>query len=286
MKAWQLCATLAAAVAATAATAHAAEPNESFGATTTLGSGVLTVADELSPLLLEFPDTLLGVRNGFGFVYADDDDSSPVGDGRASGLGGVPTNSGSIDFSVTGFTDTGFSGSHSESGPYRVFIDVYDFFDDLVESFSVDRTMLPGVVDDFYYEGDAEWIGGSYDVYIDNTVGGTAADLDFFTFTELPPGAAFTVQTADPLSSNVDTRLGWFDDFGALIEADDDSGADFLSLINGVVPASRKLTFAVTGQGDDDFLGDHIEEGAYELRLTSSGGRPTSTAAAPWTTPI
>ncbi len=272
MKAWQLCAAIVAVAAARGATGRAAEPNESFGAATVLAPGALTVADELTPAVVGFPDTLLGVRNLFGSVYGVDDDGSPVGNGLASGLGGVPTNSGSIDFSVTGYTDESFVGDHTEFGQYRVFIDVYDFFDDFIETITADRTMQPGVVDDFYYEGDFDWNGGSYDVYIDNTIGGAAADMDFFTFTGLSPGAAFTAQTADPLMSTVDTRLGWFDEFGSVIDVDDDSGAGFLSLLDGVVPASGMLTFGVTGQGDNDFLGDHNAEGTYELRLTLGGG--------------
>ena len=247
----------------------AAEPNETFATATLLDPGVLTVADELTPASLE-PDTLLGVRNNFGSVYATDDDSSPRGNGLASGLEGVPTNSGSIDFSVTGYTDGGFSGNHDESGAYRVYVDVYDFFDDFLLTLTADRVMQPGVVDDFNYPGDADWIGGSYDVAIDNDFGGVA-DVDFFTFTGLTPGATFTAETVDPTVPVLDTRLGWFGPAGTLIAFDEDSGAGFLSLLGGVVPANGALTFAVSGTADVDFAGDHGEVGGYELKLTLGG---------------
>lgn len=252
---------------------EATEPNNTFATATVLPSGVLSVADELTPP--SFPDTILGVRDHFGGVYASDDNGSPYGDGNASGLGFVPTNSGVIDFVVTGWPDFDFFGSHAESGFYEVFVDVYDFFGDPVDSFSEVRFLEPGVMHDFYYS-DFEWINGNYDVYIDNTIGNF--DVDFFTFTGLTPGAAFTAETLDPDENNIDTYLGWFDNSGLLIGEDDDGGggpSGWLSLIEGVVPEDGTLTFAVTGYGDINFDGDHADTGTYELQLQlESAGLP------------
>ena len=272
MKTWQW-----AAVLALAATAHkgagGTEPNETFAARTILASGVLSLTDELTPGGVAAPDTFLGVKDHFGEVYATDDDGSPLGNGFASGLGGVPTNSGSIDFCITGYGDDFFVGSHGESGAYEVFVDVYDFFDDLVDSFSEVRTLEPGAVHDFSFS-DFEWINGSYNVYIDNLVPGPA-DVDFFTFTGLTPGAAFTAQTFDPALTNIDTVLGWFDAAGTFITDDDDGAGGVLSKLDGTVPSEGALTFAVTGYGDQGeagYVGSHEENGSYELRLTFGGG--------------
>jgi hypothetical protein len=251
-------------VFAVAGPASATEPNDTFEDATSLSSGVLSVADELSVQFASYPDTVLGVANLFGQIYATDDDGSPLGDGHASGLGGVPTNSGSIDFYVSGYPDDFFEGSHNEAGEYEVFVDVYDFFDDLVDSFSETRTLAPGVVHSFSYS-DFEWIEGSYDVYIDNTVGTpTSFDVDFFRFTGLTSGTQFAARTT---VSEVDTFLGWFSSAGTLLETDDDDGGGVLSLIEGTVPSDGMLTFAVTGFGDDAFVGAHGEQGAYELVL-------------------
>jgi hypothetical protein len=246
-------------------TAHSTEPNENFGSATVLSPGVLTVSDVLTLNAPAFPDTLLGIRDGFGAVYFTDDDGSPLGDGYASGVGSVPTNSGSIDFSITGVNDDAFDGSHSETGQYKVYVDVYDFFDDPIDSFSEVRTLAPGVVHDFTFD-DFDWLGGSYDVYIDNALALTS-DVDFFTFTGLAPGTQFLARTADPAASNVDTVLGWFDSSGGLLESDDDGAGGLLSRIDGIVPAGGMLTFAISGAGDDGFTGSHTEEGSYELRL-------------------
>jgi hypothetical protein len=215
--------------------AFATEPNETFATSTVLSPGILSVLDALADTNPSIPDTVLGVRDQFGSIYATDDDGSPLGDGTASGIGGVPTNSGSIDFAVSGHPDFTFDGSHSEQGSYRVYVDVYDFFGDLVDELSEDRSLQPGIVHNFSFS-DFDWIGGDYDVYIDNLI--AASDVDFFTFTGLTPGAAFTATTVDPNDENLDTYLGWFDDGGTLVDANDDIDPDndiLLSSLAGVV---------------------------------------------------
>jgi hypothetical protein len=259
----------AALFSAWAFSAQAAEPNETFETATVLAPGVLTVEDQFAAP--GEPNTLLGIRQ-FGQIGFVDDDNSLLGNGFASGAFVVPTNSGSIDFAVTGFGDDGFDGSHIESGAYEVFVDVYDFFDDLVDQFSEVRTLEPGIAHDFSYN-DFEWIGGTYDVYIDNVISG---DVDFFRFTGLTPGAPFTAETFAPTVAVIDTLLGWFDSTGALVAANDDIAVgNLLSIVEGNVPDDGQLTFAVSGYGDDDFIGGHGQGGPYELRLmTMISGPP------------
>jgi hypothetical protein len=247
--------------------AWAEEPNDTFGERTILGSGVLLVEDSVTPGFESFPDTMLGIRDQFGEIYLVNDDDSPIGNERASGLEGVPTNSGSISFAVSGFPDEFFEGSHNEFGEYEVFVDVFDFFGDEFESFSEVRTLQTGSVDEFFFS-DFEWIGGTYDVYIDNTISGASpADVDYFTFTGLTSGSGFFAEVTNA-TSGFDSILGWFDDSGTLIEFDDDDGFENLSLISGVVPANGQLTFAVTGFDDFEFVGNHSEDAAYSLEIT------------------
>lgn len=249
--------------------AAATEPNENFESATILEPGVLTASDELR----QPPDTLLGTRGLFGDIGLVDDDGSPVGNGFASGIENVPTNNGAISFAITGFTDESFSGAHDQAGTYEVFVQPYDFFGDPIDDFTVTQTMQPGVVDEFTFS-DANWIGGSYDVYIDNTIEFEGfADIDFFTFTGLTAGASFTAETLDPSSSGVDTLLGWFSAEGSLLASDDNGGTGALNaLLAGVVPANGQLTFAVSGSNDTSFEGDHLTRGAYDLKLTMGGG--------------
>jgi hypothetical protein len=247
---------------------HAIEPNETFTTATVLPAGTLLVADDLT-VDGPFPNTLLGVRSPSGGILLTNDDDSPLGDGFASFLQNAPIPTGEIDFLVSGSGDDAFIGLHEQTGPYEVFVDVYDAEGVPIDSFSEVRLLEPGMVHEFLFPNPA-WSGGVYDVTIDNTSG--ANDVDFFTFTGLTPGLEFAARTLDPNSSAIDTLLGWFDETGALVTSDDDGGGGALSLIGGMVPASGMLTFAVTGFGDTGFMGSHDSAGDYELQLTIGGG--------------
>jgi hypothetical protein len=247
---------------------QAEEPNDSFGERTVLGAGVLSVDDTLTPGFVSYPDTYLGTLGFFGNIEFEDDDSSEYGDGYASGLSGIPINpGGTIDFLVTGCCDTNFTGNHSYSGEFEVIVDVFDFFGDYVETLNEFRMLQPGVVEEFDFLGDENWIDGSYNINIDNTVGSpSASDIDYFTFTGLTSGSNFSAEVTDA-TSGFDSILGWFDGTGNLIESDDNDGFENLSLINGVVPANGQLTFAVTGFNDVGFVGDHSEDASYSLEV-------------------
>ena len=259
------------ALAVLAAPALASEPNETYETATVLAPGVLTISGEL----LQPPDTLMAAVDLFGGIdygYFSDDDG-PHAATFGSALTNVPTNSGTIRFAVTGWGDDFFDGSHSEFGRYQAVIKAYDLFDDVVDSFSTPiETLEPGIVQEFTYS-DFEWIGGSYDVYINNVVDFVGwADMDFYTFTGLTPGATFTAETFDPASSGVDPLLGWFNGSEFPSVVDDDSGEGFMALLNGIVPANGQVTLGVTGGGDTSFAGQYSTRGLYDLTLTLGGG--------------
>jgi hypothetical protein len=259
---------LAAAILAfCACCAHAIEPNNTFADSTLLGPTVRTVSDSLFAKADLRPDTLLGIRDGSGMISFTDDDGSPFGSGTASGAEGLDINpGGAIDFVVSGVGDDLFAGDHTETGKFQVFVNVYDSGGSPLTSFDEIRTLTPGQVQNFSYSN-AQWVNGTYDAFIDNTIDSTPGDVDFFTFTGLDPGTHFVAKTVLPPMSTVDTYLGWFDDSGAKLAEDDESGGNSTALLQGTVPESGKLTFAVTGGIDPNFEGDHFQEGDYELQL-------------------
>ena len=249
-------------------TSLAAEPNNTFFTATVLPPGVLLVEDEFG--IPSGPDTIVGARGMFGDIQYSDDDNSPYGTGSASALYDIPTNSGSIEFAVTGHPDEFFFGGHSESGAYEAYVTVYDLFGDQVDFFTASGTLAPGAIDEYSYN-DFNWFNGFYDVEIDNSI--AAGDVDFFTFTGLTPGDAFVVETLDPTDAGIDTMLAWFNEFGSQIDFDDDHDLNTtydgrLSLIEGVVPASGTLTFGVSAYPDYDLVGAHGEFARYDLLLT------------------
>jgi hypothetical protein len=93
-------------------------------------------------------------------------------------------------------------------------------------------------------------------------------DLDFFTFSGLEVGSLFT---AEITSAAFDPLLALLDDFGTILERNDDQADNnVLSVLTGRVPASGSLNFAVSGLRDRELLGDHFESGSYSLLLNTS----------------
>jgi hypothetical protein len=93
-------------------------------------------------------------------------------------------------------------------------------------------------------------------------------DVDFFTFSNLKPGSNFL---AEMVKGKFDTFLGWYDDSGNLLLSDDDDGDGLLSLLEGIVPSSGKLNFAVSAFPDFNFDGSHVVNGKnnkYKLAVT------------------
>jgi hypothetical protein len=248
----------------------AAEPNESFGTASLLPAGVLIVADQLTPGQVQNPDTLLGIRNGSGVITQVNDNGSLAGNGFASGIQNAPTNGSSLAFSVTGAGDASFAGNHTQAGGYAVLVDVFSSSGSPLGTFTELRTLAAGQVHQFSISGNASWSGGFYSVNIDNLVSEpVGGDVDFFTFTGLPAGENFVAETFDP-SSNVNTLVYWYNSLGVVLDTDDNSGVGAFSLIEGVVPANGRLTFAVTGFGD--FVagmpgGEHTQNGTYQMRV-------------------
>ena len=168
MKTFWRCIVLTAAMCSSESLTQATEPNETFGDSTVLAPGVLSVSDDLTSGFLSFPDTLLGARDLFGSIFLVDDDSSNLGDGFASGFSDVPVNGGGgIAFAISGFGDDSFDGNHGEFGEYEAVVEVFNLFGDPVDEFSLFGTLEPGLADEYSFS-DFNWLNGTYTVNIDN----------------------------------------------------------------------------------------------------------------------
>ncbi len=256
--------------------ASATEPNDTFAEATVLSFGTLTVSDTLEGGEPS-PDTYLGFFADDTFPLPpleEDDDSSPIGDGFADAFFGLPVNAdGSIPLAVTGCCDD-FDGSHGEEGDYELFVDVFDAGGLLMDSFSTTSTLFPGVIDEFPF-ADAAWVGGTFDVIIDNTIGFVPGDdpIDYWVFTGLTPGTEYV---AEITGSDFDPILALLAADGSVIETDDDDGVGLLSLLGFLVPASGEVTLAVTGFADFDLEELHSEVGFYDLSLSIAVPEPTT----------
>lgn len=93
-------------------------------------------------------------------------------------------------------------------------------------------------------------------------------DRDWVRLTGLRGGDFVAISTTgrpDLALVEPDTLVGIFDATGTLLEMDEDF--DLPSQLGFRVPADGDYTFAVTGTGDPEFLGDHAEKGRYELSV-------------------
>ena len=252
------------------------EPNDTFGTRAILDPGVTSVSDSLCPSVVgEGPDTTLGAFYTAGGLIQCDDDSSTLGDGRASGLFDISVNSdGSIRLKVSGCADFNFDGNddvygdpHEEAGAYDLHVRVYDISHQQVDYTVLADTLVAGAVDGFDLFGYPS--SGTFDAYIDNTPGGAEDPIDFMTFTGLQAGQLYA---AEITSAGFDTLLGWLDNSGVLIDKDDDSGAGQLSKMYVEAPGDGMLNLAVTGYPDSWFEGFHAQEGGYTLQVTAMIG--------------
>lgn len=198
-------------------------------------------------------DTVLGVFDG-DMLLLTDDDSSPVGSGLASGIGGTVNDDGTLTLSVTGFPDFDFNGM-ADPPP--------------------DIGFDPGPAPDFPGES------GAYDIQIQlgvNSISNADPDAADYTFTQeliagevnmlslddLPPSEPFIVWI-DNAASGVDTVLGVFDETGELVDFNDDAspyGNGLGSAITGFVSDDGTLDLRVTGFPDFDFDGDYADDAA------------------------
>jgi len=155
---------------------------------------------------------------------AVDDDGSPLTE-LGSALSGQVNPDGTINLDVSGFDDFDFLGEHEETGLFDLFIQL----------------------------GTSEFI----------SEGENPGDVDFFTLTDLDPGAPFTLEV---VSADFDTILGLFDETGGFIDDDDDGGADLLSRISGTVNPDGTVRFAIAEFDDFDFEGNIFGVGGeYEI---------------------
>jgi hypothetical protein len=240
------------------------------------------------PSGFDIPDTLASVFDaGVMRTFSDDDganDPTPAAI-RGSLFRARATRSGVHHIGVTGYYDAEFDGAasgdtHAETGAYWL---------------TVGR-VNPAIPGGGFLDTDPAnqtTAGADTIVFGPGTNAAVAVsrlaaggDVDFYRL-ELLAGDVLSAMTA-PLGSLPtdytvpDTMLGLFDSSGSLLFFDDDSGdigndpagllaSDspfddiFGSALRAEITASGTYYLAVTGFGDDNFLGDHGESGAYAL---------------------
>jgi hypothetical protein len=96
----------------------------------------------------------------------------------------------------------------------------------------------------------------------------TGGDVDYYRFT----ANAGQSLIAEIIGGTLDTVLGVFDEYGNLIEFDDDGGTGLLSKAVVELPVTGEYTLAVTTYPDFDFNGDGYSGGRYVLDVFALDG--------------
>lgn len=221
------------------------------------------------------PDTILGAFDPNDNLLALNDDDGGASNGSfdlASAIRMLAPAQGTFSLRLTGYDDFGFSGLHSESGPFAMTFGTVpasaggDFADSAGNNgpASADPLGISG--------GQAAIARNSFD-----TAGG---DVDFYSVF-LHAGETLNAMTAaleDPNFLDPDTILGVFDTDGTTqLVANDDAGthdpddgdlSDYSSVLRFVAPADGTYYLAVTGFSDFDFVGNHSQVGDYGLMVS------------------
>jgi hypothetical protein len=219
------------------------------------------------------PDTYLFLFDKQGNVVAQDNDSSPLGNGKASAVFGVaPIANGDSDGATVRIGLTGrpdgidnrfdglfFNAPHEQVGEAAVF----------VRYFNAQGVMIgqDEYIADFQNRADAFRINyevpfgtESLDVVVDNTVDRIeyAGDVDFYEIDCFPPACDVRIRIVGGMDYDCEPLplvMGWYDKNGNLVDCfteTDDQGNVFMDVISD---ANGRVRFAISGEGDCDFDG-------------------------------
>ena len=222
------------------------------------------------------PDTYMVLFDKLNNVVAQDDNSSNLGNGWASGLvandasGFIDNGDGtrSLRIGVTGrpdgldgvFNGLFQNGPHDQYGGFTVYV---DFSDGTSYSYE-DEFVIGAEAFHINYEVPADAVSAS--INIDNTTGTVEVrcDVDFMKLTNLTPLCDYAIEQIGGINCEcrpTDARLGWFDKGCTLILQEGTGGKvyEYARLLT-VADANGEINIAVTGEYDTDFDGLHDDD--------------------------
>lgn len=207
------------------------------------------------------PDTFMVLFDASGNVIAQDDNSSTLGDGWASGMQGIGAGSGftddgdgtfSLRIGVTGrpdgldgiFNGLFQNGHHGQNGPYQLFIQFYDASDQPTESVS--------------YLGNIDYGAEAVVLNVDVPAGSVAADLNIKNDFPYP---------CVPADLNMDSVIDTAD-LGALINAFGETPAP-TPVPDLVMVLKSRLNKVIATDDNSSTLGDGSAPGFFGFDVNS-----------------
>ena len=165
---------------------------------------------------------------------------------------GIIPNSSLVNIAVSGWADTGFTGAHTNGGPYTLSLQITmndppppsDGNDNFQQRMTVNGTQVSGSI----------WASIDRTPCPDDV--NTVNDVDYYQFVGLPAGYC----AATRMNETFDSALALLNSNGSIVDWED-------YYIYTIVPSSGSINIAVTGYPDRNLTGAHQKNGNYTLHI-------------------
>ena len=224
------------------------------------------------------PDTYLFLFDKFGNVVAQDNNSSPLGNGKASAVFGVaPIPNGddpgaTVRIGLTGrpdgidnvFDGLFFNSPHQQVGEASVFVTYFDGAGVMLGRDEYVADFKTGL-DAFRINYEVPAGTASVDVVVDNTTDMIeyAGDVDFYELDCFPAACDVRVKIVGGMDydcESIPLVIGWFDKNGNLVRCSTETTDDGFAFIDVISDINGRVRLAISGAGDCDF--DGLADGA------------------------
>jgi len=243
------------------------------------------------------PDTYLFLWDKDDNIVAQDNDSSSLGNGKASAVyGAVPiangdSPGGTVRIGLTGrpdgidghFNGLFFNAAHQQIGEATVYVTYYDGMGVMLGMDSYVADFKTGL-DAFRINYEVPFGTETVDVEVDNTTDRQVymGDVDFYELDCFPAACDVRIKVVGGMDYDCETIplvLGWYDKNGNLVECFTETTEDGFVFMDVISDANGRVRLAVSGEGDCNFNGILDE---HEGVVTSARSVETPCVELPW----
>ncbi len=219
------------------------------------------------------PDTYIFLFDKDDNVVAQDNDSSPLGNGKASAvfdLAPIPNGDDSgatVRIGLTGrpdgidgrFNGLFFNAPHQQIGEATVFVRYFDGMGVMIGQDEYVADFQTGL-DAFRINYEVPMGTESVDVIVDNTTDMITykGDVDFYELDCFPAACDVRIKVVGGMDHDCDTIplvMGWYDKNGNLITCFEETTEDGFVFMDVISDANGRVRLAISGAGDCDFDG-------------------------------
>jgi len=231
------------------------------------------------------PDTYIFLFDKEDNIVAQDNDSSALGNGKASGVYGIApipngdSPGGTVRIGLTGrpdgidgrFNGLFFNAPHQQIGEATVYVTYYDGMGVALGMDTYVADFKSGL-DAFRINYEVPFGTDSVDVEVDNTTDRQIymGDVDFYELDCFPPSCDVRIKVVGGMDydcESIPLVMGWYDKNGNLVECFTETSEDGFVFMDVISDANGRVRLAISGEGDCNFNGildDH--EGATPAR--------------------